>query len=74
LSLLVGDGRRKSAEDLNQLLADLPKDTRASVMDVYNNHFNDLAKIHSIYQSSEEALQKNHFDLSLNRFSKISEK
>jgi len=58
LSLLVGDGRRKSAEDLNQLLGDLPKDTRASVMDVYNNHFNDLAKIHSIYQSSEEALQK----------------
>ena len=57
LNLLVRDGK-KSTEEVKPLLEDLPKETQASILDVYNNHFNDLTKIHSIYQSSEEALQK----------------
>jgi hypothetical protein len=57
LSLLVRDGK-KSTEEAKHTLEDLPKETQASILDVYNNHFNDLAKIHSIYQASEEASQK----------------
>jgi len=57
LNLLVRD-ERKNTEEVKHLLEGLPKETQASILDVYSNHFNDLAKIHSIYQSSEEAMQK----------------
>src|SRR5260221_3801774 len=57
LNAMVRDGK-KSNEEVKPMLEELPKEAQASILDVYNNHFNDLVKIHSIYESSEEALQK----------------
>ncbi len=54
---MAHDGKRNQ-EEVRPLLKDLPVETQNRLMDVYNGHYGELAKINRMYQASQSALQK----------------
>jgi hypothetical protein len=57
ISQLVSSGK-KSPEEANTIIKDAPQGVQESMVNIYRDHFNELVKINSIYQSSENTLDK----------------
>lgn len=54
---MVRAGKR-NPQEIRPLLRDLPVESQNRILDVHNNHFRDMTRMNSMYQSSQAELQK----------------
>ena len=52
------DHGKQNTEEAKALIKDYPEGAQQPILDIYRDHFDDLARINSIYQSSQNTLEK----------------